>query len=407
MREGEMTFKKMRILLFIFLLASTAQMAQDAPSIHICASDGIHARLMEEDAAYRAQSEVFENRIADAARNPANSARSSAVLTIPLVVHIMHNGESIGTGVNISEAQVQSALVALNEDFRKEPGSNGDGNGVDTEIEFCLASMDPNGNSTNGINRINASSITNYSSEGITAGQGSGANELAIKSLSRWNRDEYYNIWIVSEIEDNDGGSGIQGYAYYPNSSASLDGAVILYNAFGTVGDLKFYTNQNRVTTHELGHGLFLYHTFQGASCTETNCSNEGDRVCDTPATTLNSNCNTPACGGTQQVENYMDYSNQSCLNMFTQGQKTRMRDAIQITRPSLLNSLACSESELACTGDFNGDGLINIEDFVTLNSMYGQTCSACAQDMNGDGLVNIEDFLIFNSLINTSCGPE
>lgn len=391
----------------VCVLTCAIGVAQDESTLHFCASDGIHERLLQEDDDYRQQTEFNERKLSQAAEQSGVIQRSSAVFTIPLVVHIIHSGQAIGTGANISETQVLSAVVALNEDFRKIPGSTGDGNGVDTEIEFCLATLDPDGNPTNGINRVNASSVAGYALEGITAGQGSGANELSVKSLSRWNRNQYYNIWIVSEIEDNNGGSGIQGYAYYPNSSATLDGAVILYNAFGTVGNLKFYTNMNTVASHELGHGLFLYHTFQGGSCSETNCNTQGDRVCDTPPTTLNSSCNSPACSGIQQVENYMDYTSQNCLNMFTQGQKNRMRDALQLFRPSLLNSEGCTESQLDCIGDLNGDGAVSIEDFVLFNSVYGQSCSDCPEDLNGDGMVDIEDFLIFNGLIDSPCGEE
>jgi len=271
----------------------------------------------------------------------AGPSRRTAV-TIPLVVHIMHTGEDEGIGSNISDEQIQSAVDGLNEDFRKMAGTNGDGAGVDVEFNFCLAARDPDGNPTDGINRINASSIPSYATEGITVGQGSGADETAVKALSRWPRADYYNIWIVNEIEDNDGGSGIQGYAYFPNSSASRDGTVCLYNAFGTVGTLKSYTSMNRTATHELGHAFYLYHTFQGSTCNETDCANQGDRVCDTPATTSNTSCNSPACSGTQQVENYMDYTSQTCQDMFTQGQKERMWANLDLYRSSLTTSNGC-----------------------------------------------------------------
>ena len=271
-----------------------------------------------------------------------NHGRSNdEILTIPVVVHIIHKGEPLGQGTNISDDQVFSAINEMNLDYRKVPGSNGDGDGVDVGVEFCLAARTPNGESTNGINRVDGTVIPLYEDEGITAGQGEGANEMDIKNLSRWPNNQYYNIWVVSEIENNDGGAGIQGYAYFPTSNP-VDGTVILYNAFGTVGNLKLYTNMNRTLTHELGHGLNLYHTFQGQSCTETNCETQGDRVCDTPPTTLNSNCNNPACNGTQLVENYMDYTSQTCKDMFTQGQKDRMRAAIIGARSDLLESLAC-----------------------------------------------------------------
>ncbi len=259
------------------------------------------------------------------------------------MVHIIHKGEEIGEGSNISDEQIQSAITALNEDFRKEPGSNGDGDGADIGIEFCLARRDPDSNSTNGINRVNGTSVPLYETEGISVGQGSGADEEEVKALSFWPREDYLNIWIVSEIENNDGGSGIQGFAYFPTPNF-YDGITIMCNAFGTTGDLKPYTNLNRTTTHEAGHYLGLHHTFRNSNdCDESNCESQGDLVCDTPVTIINSNCSNPECNDSQQVENYMDYTGQACKNMFTEGQKVRMRFTLTEGRSSLLTSLGCS----------------------------------------------------------------
>lgn len=304
-----------------------------------CASDHRHDKLMRDDAEYASKYQDMEREIRSVLDN-GEGANRSQVLTVPLVVHVMHLGEPVGQGTNISDEQIHSAVTAMNEDFRKMPGTNGDGIGVDVEIEFCLAVRDPNGNPTSGINRVDASGVPNYATEGIE-GDEFGADEQAIKSLSRWPKTDYYNIWVVSEINDNDGGSGTQGYAYFPAASAAVDGTVILYNAIGTVGNLKGYTNMNRTLTHELGHGLHLYHTFSG-TCEEDDCTTEGDRVCDTPVTSNNSNCNSPACNGTQQVENYMDYTSQDCKNTFTAGQRDRMRAALMGTRASLLQSEGC-----------------------------------------------------------------
>ena len=358
--------------LFIVFMMSANQVISQGTSekynaeIIECASDMIHQRMLMEDQGYRQRHETMERSIES--QSIHSEDQRMVIYTIPVVVHIIHTGENIGTGANITDAQVQSAINALNEDYRRMQGTNGFGAGVDCEIEFCLASRDPQGNPTNGIMRVNGSSVTNYATQGMSVGQGSGASETAVKDLSRWDRDDYYNIWIVNEIEDNDGGAGIQGFAYFPSSSANRDGAVILYNAFGTVGNLKSYTALNRTTSHELWHAFSLYHTFQGNSCTESNCSTDGDRVCDTPPTTSSTSCASPACSGTQQVENYMDYTSQTCMDMFTSGQKTKMRDAIVSQRGSLLTSLGCtppnaldagisgitSPSGFSCSGSFS-----------------------------------------------------
>jgi PKD repeat protein len=308
-----------------------------------CAHSSIHEKLMDTNDEYREEQlnreASLEQLILDARAGLV--PKSDGILTIPVVVHIIHDGDAIGTGSNISDEQIWSAINGLNEDYRKMAGTNGDGAGADIEVEFCLAQRDPDDNAHSGINRVSGCSITDYCSQGITAGQGQGADELDVKNLSRWPNQDYYNIWVVTEIENNNGGSGIQGYAYFPTTSP-VDGTVLLYNAFGTTGNLKSYTNRNRTLTHELGHGFALFHTFQGGSCDESNCQLQGDRVCDTPPTTLNSSCSNAACSGNQQVENYMDYTSQTCKDMFTVGQKERMRLSIQNSRSNLLNSNGC-----------------------------------------------------------------
>jgi hypothetical protein len=277
---------------------------------------------------------------------------SDSVINIPIVFHVIHKGESYGLSSNITDEQILSSVTSINDHFSNFSGDGPDA--VNTNISFCLANRDPEGNFSTGINRVSGCSVTDYCSEGITAGLGSGANELNVKNLSRWPSDQYYNVWIVSEIENNNGGGGIQGYAYFPTSSPT-DGTVILYNAIGTTGNLKSYTNQNKTLSHELGHGFGLFHTFQGGSCSEGNCNIQGDRVCDTPPTDLNTSCFSPSCVGAQ-TENYMDYTSQSCKNTFTQGQTERMRLSILNSRPDLANNVnvSCLPSETSISYRFD-----------------------------------------------------
>jgi len=274
------------------------------------------------------------------------------VIEIRTVVHVIHDGDSYGMGSNISDEQIYSAINGMNEDYRKMYGTDGYGDGTDTQIQFHLATCDPEGNPTTGINRINGAFLsTTYENEGISAGQGQGENEVTVKNWSRWPNQEYYNIWIVSEIENNNGGSGIQGYAYFPTVSL-VDGTVNLYNAFGIRGpynsetgvnfNLKSYTNRNRTITHELGHAGALFHTFQGNSCIETNCNFQGDRVCDTDPHTVTSSCNSFICGGNYNKDNYMGYTSESCKDAFTEGQKDRMRSALTFNRSNLISQPLC-----------------------------------------------------------------
>jgi hypothetical protein len=298
-----------------------------------CATDYIHNNLMKTDSVYRKQIHLLESQVEVIIQNNVNSKSKSTIYSIPVVVHVIHLGEPIGTGSNISDIQIQQSIAGLNNRFR-----NVNGLGIDVELEFCLASKDPNGNSTNGINRVDGSNVANYSASGIrpTGNPCSGADGIAIKDLSRWPVSDYYNIWVVSEICN---GSFV-GYASYPVGGL-YDGLVIVSTSM---------TSNSGTLPHEVGHGFFLYHTFNGdggnVSCpVDTNCIINGDRVCDTPPH-KQGDCNTSnpctlAGVWDNSRYNYMSYC--PLVNRFTQGQKDRIK-AISIIAPraSLLNSVGC-----------------------------------------------------------------
>jgi hypothetical protein len=340
---------KTSVSLLIFTLFFLKASAQD-----MCGFDQRHQQLLKFDPEYKKAVTDAEKNIKDLLANKDFAKTHAEVYRIPVVVHVIHNGEPVGTGNNISDAQVQSAITSLTQFYRASLGSS-----VDAEVEFQLATLDPNCNPTTGINRIDGSAIPNYSTAGLTTG--GGGNELTVKNLSRWNYN-YYNIWVVSEIDGNDGGGGIQGFAYFPGASRNFDGTVILASSFGydpggALGyGLKSYTNLNMTLVHEMGHAFNLYHTFQGddpdndniTTCpSNVTCTTDGDRVCDTdPHIRSNSDCvnGTNACSGGNPnanfIHNYMDYSAEACKNNFTAGQVSRMRAAILANRPSLINSM-------------------------------------------------------------------
>ena len=314
------------IALLFFQMQSMAQSAQ-------CGTDYIHINRMQTDSAYRTQILNLESNIEANNQNHANNNLKSTLYTIPVVVHVIHLGESVGTGSNISEIQIQQAIAGLNDRFR-----NVNALGVDVELQFCLASIDPNGNSTNGINRVDGSGVANYSANGITPSGNpcSGAIETAIKDLSRWPVSDYYNIWVVSEICN---GSFV-GYASYPVGGL-YDGLVIVSTSM---------TSNSGTLPHEVGHGFFLYHTFNGdggnVSCpVDINCLTDGDRVCDTPPHKQGDCGTTNPCSSTGVWDNsrynFMSYC--PLVNRFTQGQKDRIRaTAIVAPRASLLTSVGC-----------------------------------------------------------------
>lgn len=253
-----------------------------------------------------------------------------SILTIPVVFHILHTGEPVGNGSNIGDSRILANLLTTNRAWNDTVDR-----GADMAFQFCLAQTDPNGNPTNGIVRIDASSIPQYTSLGIGYGSDPGASETVLKQLSNWPHDRYYNIWVVNKIA-----GGWAGFAYYPTgSNFNNDGTVI------AAGSVKA---GNEVLAHELGHGLGLYHTFEGDGngCpANDNCATQGDRVCDTPPHKTADCVFSPCASGdlTNSSWNIMSYCSLSRI-LFTEGQKTRSRNAaFTTTRFALLRSPVCN----------------------------------------------------------------
>ena len=282
------------------------------------------------------------------ARNAIGKTKAG-IVTIPIIVHVIHNGEPIGSGLNLSQAQVKSQIDVLNEDFRRKvgtPGFNNNPVGADIEIEFCLSPVDETGKAMAepGIDRFNGNK-SSWTREEI---------EGALKSTTIWNPNLFYNIWT---LKFGGTSSNLLGYAQFPDQSglgglnetggpASTDGVVIQYTSFGSADKGNFPImsapyNKGRTLAHETGHWLGLRHIWGDGNCAD-------DFVSDTPpAASASSGCQVGrfSCGGTNMVENYMDYSNDACMNIFTVGQKTRMQAVIELSprRKSLIDANLCS----------------------------------------------------------------
>lgn len=312
--------------------------AQTPMGLPPCGTDAAHQELLGSSAFYAARQSTLEG----AWLEEQPLLEDFEVLEVPVVVHVIHRGSPVGVDENISDAQVLSALVALNEDFRKVAGSNGDGLGVDVFVEFVLAKRTPEGTPTTGIVRVDGTVVPGYAANGMASSSFlPGADQVAVKSLTTWYGDDYLNVFVVPEINGNNGGGGVQGFSYTGPTGDARDGVTLLYNAFGTTGTLKPGRTLNRTLTHEVGHHLSLLHTFYDTDdCgTESDCTTAGDRVCDTPVTLENGTCSTGTCPGAQ-LENYLDYTPTSCRNTFTAGQRARMRTCLETVRSSLLESL-------------------------------------------------------------------
>ena len=268
----------------------------------------------------------------------ANSKTVATIITIPVVVHVVHSGQAIGTAPNTTDEQIQSQITVLNQDFRRllgTPGYNTNPVGADVEIEFVLAKQDPNGNPTNGIDRVNFSQLS-WSNTEI---------ETILKPSTIWDPALYLNMWSL-KFTDNT----LLGYAQFPDGSslgglnpsggsATTDGVVSSYDVFGSSdfgGSFLLVApyNKGRTMTHEVGHWLGLRHIWgdgNGDEAANTPDCSATDYCSDTPKVGWEHyDCLTPydTCPtdtGIDMVENYMDYTNDQCMNIFTQNQKDRI----------------------------------------------------------------------------------
>ncbi|MCB0686145.1 MAG: zinc metalloprotease [Saprospiraceae bacterium] len=310
--------------------------------------------------------EMIEKHTREFLNNPNRDV--TGVITIPVVVHVVWNTST----ENLSDAQIQTQIDVLNEDFRRlnADASNTPsvflGVAADTEIEFCLATVDPNGNATNGITRTQTSS-TSFSTNNNVKFNATGGHDA-------WPSGQYLNIWVC------DLSGGLLGYAQFPGGNSATDGVVCDYLYFGTIGTATPPYHLGRTATHEVGHWLNLRHIWGDGGCSVD------DLVSDTPlAGSANftgapctfpgpNTCNTGAGDLPDMFQNYMDYSDDACMNLYTSGQTDRMRALFEPGgfRASLLTSNGCG-NVVTPTCD---DGIQNGDE--TGVDCGGSNCAPC-----------------------------
>lgn len=321
----------------LFLLFPLIVFSQDGDNAIIqdrrnCSTMEVYDRLIKEDPGYEQRLNEIEFEIQEYIKN--NPQNNRLVINIPVVVHVVYKT----TAQNISNAQILSQINILNQDFRK---LNADVSGVpsvfqssvaDCQINFCMATRDPNGAATTGITRT-LTTKTSFSTNDYVKKANKGGKDP-------WDRNKYLNIWVCNLS------GGVLGYAQFPGGAAATDGVVIGYKYFGNTGQATYPFDKGRTATHEVGHWINLRHIWgdDGTSCSGS------DLVTDTPNQS-NENYGCPSfpqisCSNGPNGEmymNYMDYTDDRCMFMFTNGQSSRMNATLNGTRVSLLTSNGCS----------------------------------------------------------------
>ncbi|GCD77239.1 hypothetical protein JCM31826_07210 [Thermaurantimonas aggregans] len=353
----------MNKFLRLLLLLPTLAFGQEN-YVHKCGTNYMFGQMLLQNPALKAEIEKSDRELAQGAIEYGKQVgrTQNNVFIIPVVFHVIYD-DAVS---NISREQIMDAIRVLNEDFRRRNADTGNTRQIfkdraaDIEIEFRLASIDPFGNCTDGINRI-FSTLTNNANDNV-------------KNLSMWSNRRYLNIWVVKNIQlPNQPSQGtVLGYAYrpFPNQQGISDGIVIRHDRVGTIGTSN---SMGRTLTHEVGHFLGLKHPFDGGC-------NTGDDIADTPPVANESfgcnfqknSCSNDVPDLPDMIENYMDYANDNCMNIFTTGQRNYMRNVLQsfahraelvsqtnLQRVGLVNNTQCppvalgfANRRVACVGD-------------------------------------------------------
>ena len=310
--------------------------------------------------------------IAKYKKDTASRSETGGIITIPVVVHVIHNGQAEGIAPNIKDAQIQSQITVMTQDFRRlagTPGFNSNPVGADTQIQFVLAKQDPNGNPTNGIDRVNLCQ-SSWSTTEI---------EQTVKPTTIWDPTKYLNMWSVDFTNTT-----LLGYAQFPDASglagintnggpANTDGVVANYSAFGSsdYDDGTFILSKpydkGRTMTHEVGHWVGLRHIWGDGTCATDYCADTPTHHTSNYACPVVLNCDR---NGNEMVENYMDYTDDLCMNIYTQNQKDRM--VVIMNNAARRNSLRTSTKDFAIPL-FANDAEVKVENIC---ANIGGSCS-------------------------------
>ena len=301
-----------------------------------CGTMDVLNEQLQNDPSLKQRMDQAESAVAAYVAEHQNS-KANAITTIPVVFHVLYNT----TAQNISDARILAQLDVLNKDYARLNADAGStpsaftGVASATNVQFCLAQRDPSGNATTGIVR-KSTTKTSFSSTGNPAKFSSqGGNDA-------WPAGSYLNIWVCNLS------GGLLGYAQFPGGAASTDGVVCLTGSIGgpsAPGTSTPY-HLGRTLTHEVGHYLGLYHIWgdDGTACTGSDLvsdtPNQGDENYGCPVFPTVSCSNGP---NGDMFMNYMDYTDDACMNMLTAGQSVRIDATMNGSRVALKTSLGCT----------------------------------------------------------------
>jgi hypothetical protein len=305
----------------------------DQPTRRQCGVMDVHRRLLSSSPEYAAARSALENATTEYV---SRQQRFAGIARIPVVVHVVWNTAA----QNISQAQIDSQIDVLNHDFRATNSDIGfvpapyTGLIADARVEFFLATEDPNGNPTTGVTRTQTSTASFSTDDKVKSS--------ATGGIDPWPTDRYLNIWVCQL------GGGLLGYAQFPGGPAETDGVVILHSGFGTNGTAAAPFDLGRTTTHEIGHYLNLFHIWGDDG---TGCSGS-DECADTP-NQAGPNFGVPTfphvtCSNGPNGDlfvNYMDYTDDRGMVMFTDDQVARMEACLDTVRTNLISTTAAGRT--------------------------------------------------------------
>lgn len=350
----QLSFQRFTCKLAVCVLFAIMALQANIYAQAVCGFDQANRSFQKNDPSFKFRLAASEQKI----RSFIQEKKSKTPLqkrvinsyTIPVVVHVLHTGEPVGTIYNPSDEQIMDAINYLNDVYSGTAPiltQEEDGGAGDMGLRFVLAKRDPQCNPTTGIDRIDMSSNADYIVNGASNTEIS--KDLALKNPIIWNKADYYNIYIVHKINGQDGSIGafIAGYAYLPTSS-NVDGTVMLATQMKA---------GSKTLVHEMGHAFYLYHPFEGSFNKDVCPVGDGDMVDDTDPISYNissddvidfscrtgqNKCNGNLPFSIRTENNFMNYT--VCNTLFTPGQRDRVQacmlleERLTLTRSAAAN---------------------------------------------------------------------